>query len=154
MNNNQNNYNGNNSYNNYNSYQQNSNSYQQNSQPASPIYVNPQYSYNQQPVVEENTVTKVNGYGVTSILLAIFGFCCCGGLLSLIGLIVGIVGLGKYKKNILCIIGIVLCAIVLIYYVYSLIYTMQHPEQYQELMESYVEMLEGLEQAARIYRMK
>ncbi len=140
-------------YNNYNGYQQDS-------QPAPPIVVSPEAapSY-QQPAYQQpvNTATKFNAYGLVSILLAPMGCCCCG-LPTLIGLIVGLVGLGKYKKNILCIIGVVLSLLVLGYLAYSIIYTMQHPEEYQQLMDAYMQameeqmaQMEQMEQASRFF---
>ena len=131
----------------------NFNGYQQESQPTTPIVISPegapnyQNNYQQNPQQQVNTVTKFNAYGLVSILLAPLGCCCCA-LPAVVGLILGIIGLKKYNKNILCIVGIVLCALTILYWVWSFIYTLQHPEEYQQAMEMYMEMIEESMQQA------
>lgn len=116
-------------YNNYNGYEPNV----ANVAPGAPIVLNPQ---------PEKSSTAL---GIWSIVLAVCGFCCCG-FTSFIGLILGLVGLKNKKGRGLCIVGVILCALAIVYYIISVVTLMNNPEimnQYMQMMEQYTQAMES-----------
>ncbi|MBP3415707.1 MAG: DUF4190 domain-containing protein [Clostridia bacterium] len=104
-------------------------------QPSQPLfYDQPQ----DQPAAENNT--SVNG--IISIVLGLFG-CCCYGLPSIVGLIMGIIGVKRKKDDILSIIGIVICAMVIVYFVYCIFYISTHPDEFRQMYEMMMEQMYG-----------
>jgi len=79
---------------------------------------------------DESSPAKITGYGLMSIILAPMG-CCCA-VPSVVGLAAGIIGLTKHRRNILCICGIILCSLVILYFCY---YAVQNADQYREMFE-------------------
>lgn len=117
-------------YNNYNNYEQPNVA---NVAPGAPIVLS------QQP---EKSSTAL---GIWSIVLAVCGFCCCG-FTSIIGLILGLVGLKNKKGRPLCIVGIILCVLAIAYYIFSVVTLMNNPEfmeQYMQMMEQYAQAMEA-----------
>ena len=96
---------------------QQNNSYQQSyQQPVQqPTYQQPnQYTPPVQPEIDPNEKTA-KGFAVTSLVLGILSLICCGVVLSIPGVIFGIVSLNKKKEqNGMAIAGIVLSAIGLV----------------------------------------
>lgn len=117
-------------YNNYNGYQPNV----ANVAPGAPITLNPQ--------PEKSSV----GLGIWSIVLAVSGCCCCG-LPSIIGLILGIVGLKNQKGRGLCIVGIILSIAAIAYYAISVITMLNDPEFMQQYMQMVEQTMQQYEQA-------
>lgn len=116
-------------YNNYNGYEPNV----ANVAPGAPIVLNAQ---------PEKSSTAL---GIWSIVLAVCGFCCCG-FTSIVGLILGLVGLKNKKGRGLCIVGIILCALAIVYYIFSVVTLMNNPEimeQYMQMMEQYTQAMES-----------
>lgn len=131
---NQNNQNG---YTNFNNYQQptppqdnsavppQTNPYQQTP------YAAPQFAYQTAPQQKSST-----GFGVASIILGCIG-CCCAPF-SIVGAILGIVGIVRNKKSVACWIGLVLCVIatiVSIAYWGYIFNTMQDPDAVRQIYE-------------------
>lgn len=97
--------------------------------------------------------SRLSSYGVVSILGAVPPLgCCCYGVSALIGLIVGLVGLKKDKGNPLCIVGVILCASCIAYWIYSIVYTINHPEEFMEAYEMYSQMLSEMENSGGFFR--
>ena len=78
-------------------------------------------------------------FGALSILICSFSFCCA--FSAPWGLCFSIFGLSKNKKNILCIIGTVLCAVVTIYFLVEIISTLRDPEAMKEMMDAVNSMM-------------
>lgn len=115
-------------YNNYNGYEQPNVA---NVAPGAPIVLN------QQPEKSSKAL------GIWSIVLAVCGFCCCG-FTSIIGLVLGLVGLKNKNGRGLCIVGVILSAISTILYIISLVTTFNNPE----FMEQYMQMVQQIVQAS------
>ncbi|MDR1002646.1 MAG: hypothetical protein LBL82_05200 [Oscillospiraceae bacterium] len=101
---------------------------------------------------------KSSGLGIASICLSLTGCCCCG-ITSLIGLILGIIGVVKNKNDVTAIVGIVLSAITLLYMIYSFVVTdwnmaLNFSDQYLKNYENYLssgdinDLMEGFEEFA------
>ncbi len=107
------------------------------------------YNYTAQPQNESKT------YGILSIVFGVCGCCCCG-LSSIVGVILGIIGVKKNKDDVLSIVGLVISALLTAYLLYAMInivvhydefieYVNNYMEQYNEIMEQYME--QSMEQA-------
>ncbi len=137
-------------YNNFNGYDLQ----EQPQTPCEPIELEPQpgaaapdyRSVTQASPDEGSSRGRLTSYGVISILGAIppMGICCYG-ISAVIGLFVGIAGLRKHKGNFLCIAGIILCVLCIAYWIYSIVYTINHPEEFMQVLEQYTQMLEEME---------
>lgn len=103
------------------------------------------YNYTAQPKNESKT------YGILSIVFGVCGCCCCG-LPSIVGVILGIIGVKKNKDDVLSIVGLVISALLTAYLLYSVIDFAVHYDDYMamfnEFMEQYNELMEmSMEQA-------
>ena len=100
----------NNNYSNFNGYQPP----QGQPQPVQPIYIQPDYNAHQAQL----DAKKANSYGIWSIVCSTL-LCCCCGVGPIIGLILSLVGLKKQKGNAVCIVGLVISALLIVYNVIS-----------------------------------
>lgn len=89
----------------------------------------------------------VDTYGILSVILAPLS-CCFLGLPAVVGLVLGILGLKKNKNSTLCIIGIVLCTLAVLYIGYYIIMMIREPELYQQMMDEYMAAIEESSQTA------
>lgn len=95
-------------------------------------------------------------FGILSIVLGVLG-CCCYSVPSIIGLILGIIGVKKNSGRVASIIGIVISALVIAYWVFCIAFMFKNPEILEEYMEQYQEILEsaggieGMTEALRIF---
>lgn len=98
-------------------------------------YQNAQY---QAPVgpAPTNSGKRSSGLGIASIILGPLGCCCCG-VTTLVGLILGIVGVCKNKKDITAIIGLILCALIVGYFIFDFIYIFNNPEALQATFDEF-----------------
>ena len=98
------------------------------------------------------TGESVDTFGILSVILAPLS-CCFIGLPAVVGLVLGILGLKKNKNSTLCIIGIVLCTLAILYMGYYIIIMIRNPEMYQQMIEEYMASIEEASQtAAWIFR--
>ena len=90
----------------------------------------------------------VDTFGILSVVLAPLS-CCFVGLPAVVGLVLGILGLKKNKNSTLCIIGIILCSLAVLYMAYYVIIMIREPELYQQMIDEYMASIEEASQAAR-----
>lgn len=102
-------------------------------QPSQPLF----YDRSQDQLSDNSNV-----YGIISIVLGLFG-CCCYGLPSIIGLIMGIIGVKRKKDDILSVIGIVICAMIIVYFIYCIFYIVTHPDEFRQMYQTMMEQLYG-----------
>lgn len=86
------------------------------------VLTDPQY-------VPENKGKKTaNTLGIISIVGSLASCCCCGAS-AIAGIIMSAIGLSKDKKNMMCIIGLIISIIMLLYVGYSIHLTYTDPNQ-------------------------
>lgn len=99
-------------------------------------YNNPnynQYAYANPQNREEKTAKN---FGITSIILGVISFFCCGFISGIPGLIFGIISFRKKKQdNATAVIGIVICSIAIalsiVAVIYFVSYVLTHPDQFR-----------------------
>ena len=110
--------------------------------------------------VDPEMKRKANALGVWSIVVSTLSCCCCGAT-GIIGVLLGIIGLTKDKKNAACVVGIILGGLLTAYAIYMLfdiqanreIYTQAYNEFMQTYTEAYNEAYnEALQNAGAIFR--
>lgn len=95
-----------------------------------------QQSYNQQQKTPEQAAQSL---GSLSIILGLAG--CCFSPLSVVGLTLAIIGAKKDKNSVVSIVGIVLCAMMILIWIYSVVMMTVNPE----MMQSYWDMVNQLQ---------
>lgn len=105
-------------------------------QDAQPTPAQGAYFYGQQPAAGGCS----NTYGVLSIVLGSAG-CCFYGIPSVVGLILAIIGLVKKKGDPMCLTGLVVSALVVIYWIYSIVYIINNPEIMQQALQESMDLL-------------